>query len=145
MRRGNEPWYEEGLRFACTQCGACCRGEGYVWVDPRRISELAEFLGLSREELGRRYLRRVNGRLALVDGPDGACVFWQHGCKVYPVRPTQCRTFPFWPEHLAAPEAWDEVAAVSPGVNRGRLYARAEIQRLLMGRGEARAKVEVKE
>ena len=31
-----EPWYRDGLRFACTRCGACCTGApGYVWVDRR--------------------------------------------------------------------------------------------------------------
>ena len=32
--KGQQAWYSEGLRFECTQCGACCSGEpGYVWVD----------------------------------------------------------------------------------------------------------------
>ena len=27
-----EEWYEQGLRFGCTQCGNCCTGpEGAVW------------------------------------------------------------------------------------------------------------------
>ncbi|MFM7740581.1 MAG: YkgJ family cysteine cluster protein, partial [Planctomycetota bacterium] len=28
-----EPWYKDGLRFQCSQCGDCCTGgAGYVWV-----------------------------------------------------------------------------------------------------------------
>ena len=27
-----EPWYRDGLRFQCTQCGNCCTGDpGVVW------------------------------------------------------------------------------------------------------------------
>ena len=56
-------------------------------------------------------------RLSLVDKPEHAdCVFWEGdaGCAIYPVRPTQCRTFPFWSEHLRSPEAWRERAGGSP-------------------------------
>ncbi|MFM1805538.1 MAG: hypothetical protein RL136_2417, partial [Planctomycetota bacterium] len=29
------PWYAEGLRFECTQCGNCCSGgPGAVWFTP---------------------------------------------------------------------------------------------------------------
>jgi Fe-S-cluster containining protein len=129
------PWYAEGLRFACTRCGACCRGEGYVWVDAREAAGLADHLDLALGDFGRRYLRLVGNRLALVDGPDGACVFWDDGCTVYPVRPRQCRTFPFWREHLADERAWEAVAGESPGVNRGRRYRAEEIERLLSGEG----------
>jgi len=27
-------------------------------------------------------------------------------CTVYPVRPAQCRTFPWWKENLSSKEAW---------------------------------------
>lgn len=133
--RSGEPWYADGLRFECTQCGACCRGEGYVWVDPRQVPEIADFLGLDEATFGRRYLRVVGGRLALVDAADGACVFWRDGCRIYPVRPQQCRTFPFWRENVASPAAWRRVGAQSPGVDRGRRYGREEIERLARGVG----------
>jgi Fe-S-cluster containining protein len=149
MSVGVEPsagaWYAEGLRFECTRCGACCRGEGYVWVDEREARKLAESLDLDLDGFGKRYLRRVAGRLALVDGPDGACVFWRDGCSVYRQRPTQCRTFPFWSEHLASEAAWEEAARSSPGVNQGRLYAIGEIDALLAGSGEAGAEPTVDE
>lgn len=132
-----EPWYREGLRFACTRCGACCRGEGYVWIDTAEAEELAAFLALDVDEFGRRYLRRVDRRLALIDGPDGACVFWDDGCSVYPARPRQCRTFPFWARNLAREAAWNETAELSPGVNQGRLYELHEIEALLGGSGAA--------
>ena len=128
------PWYADGLRFECTRCGRCCTGEGHVWIGPERIDEMAGFLGLTVEAFSRRYVRLVDGRLALVDSPRRAdCVFWERdlGCVVYPVRPTQCRTFPFWREHLESPEAWRDLADEVPGIGRGRRHDEGEIRRRL--------------
>ncbi len=136
MTRRPQPWYQDGLRFACTRCGACCKGEGFVWVDEREVSELADSMRLSVDDFGRRFLRQVGSRLALIDGPDGACIFWDDGCRVYPARPTQCRTFPFWRQNLVTEGSWQQVAQESPGVGRGKLYSLAEIEQLVAGIGE---------
>ena len=133
MKTPEPPWYADGLRFECTRCGQCCRGEGYVWVSRERIREMAEFLGISAEGFTRRYVRLVEGRLSLVEKEEADCVFWEadRGCVVYPVRPVQCRTFPFWPEHLESPAAWRELAAEVPGIGRGRRHGLSEIRRRL--------------
>ena len=131
-------WYREGLKFACTGCGDCCHGEGYVWVSEARAGRIASHLGLDLEEFGRRYLRRVGDRLSLVDGPGAACVFWHDGCSIYPVRPRQCRTFPFWGEHLESPKSWRLAACLCEGIGDGETYAAPEIERLLAGRGATR-------
>ena len=110
-----EPWYADGLRFTCSRCGNCCRGPepGFVEVDAHEISAMAKQLGLSLKKFGKTYLRRLDdGRMSLVEKTNYDCVFWEDGtgCQVYEVRPTQCRTFPFWPELLESKEAWDEEA-----------------------------------
>jgi len=127
------PWYADGLRFACTRCGRCCTGLGYVWLSERRIREIAEFLGISVERFTRRYVRRVDNRLSLVEKEHADCFFWEgeRGCTIYPVRPLQCRTFPFWPEHLESPDAWRDLAAEVPGIGRGRRFGDSEIRRRL--------------
>jgi Fe-S-cluster containining protein len=49
-------------------------------------------------------------------------------CSIYEARPTQCRTWPFWPEVLNA-KCWDkEVASFCPGVGKGRLWTPEEIE-----------------
>ncbi|MHC4391240.1 MAG: YkgJ family cysteine cluster protein [Planctomycetota bacterium] len=138
----------EGLRFSCTGCGDCCRGaEGYVWVGGDEVRALAEHLELSVKAFGKRYLRRVDGQLSLVDkpGPLGDCIFWDDakGCTVYDVRPTQCRTFPFWPENLTSRRAWVKVRRECPGVGMlmgekdgvraKRLYSPNEVEAILLG------------
>jgi len=131
-------WFRDGLCFGCSKCGDCCTGEGYVWVDRGEILALAEFLGLSPDDFGRRFLRRApNGRLSLTDNAAGACVFWERGCQVYSVRPRQCRTFPFWTENLTDLRAWKRVGLRCHGVGQGRLYDAKEIRRIERGDGEA--------
>ena len=53
------------------------------------------------------------------------------GCTVYPVRPPQCRTWPFWESNVATPEAWRRACAACPGSGRGELIAAEEITRRL--------------
>ena len=129
------PWYAGGLAFTCTGCGSCCRGEGYVWMTAPEIAAVAEFLGVSTEDFGRRYLRRVGRSLSLVEKPNHDCVFWDGGCTVYPVRPNQCRTFPFWAENIETPGAWEAVVHQCPGAGVGRRYDLVEITRLSRGDG----------
>jgi len=127
----NETWYGEGLRFECTRCGDCCRGEpGFVWVNVEEASEIARFLGVGFGEFERMFLRRSGRRMSLVEKENGDCIFWTQevGCKVYEVRPLQCRTFPFWRSNLADRKAWNRAARRCPGMDRGRLYSAGEIE-----------------
>ena len=133
------PWYEAGLRFECQRCGGCCRGEpGYVWVRDPEIVAIARLLNLSREDFLLRHCRQVFGDISLIERPNGDCIFWSpDGCQIYPVRPVQCRTFPFWHEYIRSPKAWARGAKRCPGCNQGRLYAADEIERLARETEEA--------
>ena len=131
MSAAPDPWYRDGLRFTCTRCGNCCTGApGYVWVDPREIERLAEVVGLSVEDFGARYLRRVGQRVSLIERPNGDCIFWDRaaGCTVYEGRPTQCRTWPFWPETIETPEDWEAVREGCPGAGRGQWFSVEQIE-----------------
>ena len=126
-------WYAGGLRFACTGCGRCCTGAtGYVWVTADEIERLAELLGMSLDAFGSSYLRRVGGRLALLERADGECVFFRDGaCSVYAARPRQCVAFPFWDANLDSEEAWAACARECEGISADApLVGVAEIERL---------------
>ena len=128
--RAETPWYREGLSFSCTRCGACCTGApGYVWVSAREIEQLARFRGETPEEFSARYVRQVGGSFSLIERPGGDCIFWDKaaGCTVYPARPVQCRTWPFWPENVETPEDWEQITRICPGSGKGRLYSAEEI------------------
>jgi uncharacterized protein len=124
------PWYQDGLRFTCTQCGKCCTGEpGYVWVDDAEVAALAKFRGEPLREFVPLYTRKARGKVTLKEKANGDCVFYDpdRGCTVYPVRPRQCRTWPFWESNLTSPEAWQQTEAVCPGSGAGELIPVEEI------------------
>lgn len=128
----NTHWYREGLRFECTQCGACCSGApGFVWVSQEEIEQLAAHMGLEEEVFRDRFVRRVGTRYSLVEYPDGDCIFLDpktRGCSVYAARPIQCRTWPFWSSNLASPYAWKETCDSCPGAGQGKLYSIEQIE-----------------
>lgn len=124
-------WYQDGLSFECTGCGACCTGApGHVWVSEPEVTRLARRIGMSVEDFGRRYLRFARGRLSLVEKHNGDCIFWEKavGCTVYEDRPDQCSSWPFWHGNLGSREDWDEVAEDCPGCNRGARWDLVQIQ-----------------
>ena len=125
------------MSFSCTRCGDCCTGApGYVWVEQEEIEELAKFLGLSPGKFGERYLRKVGRRYSLLEKPGGDCIFFDSGCTVYPARPVQCRTFPFWRSHLKSQRAWDEIAGECPGIGQGKFYAASDIEIIRRGKAD---------
>ena len=126
-------WYSGGLAFECTQCGDCCSGSaGYVWVNQEEINAMAQRIGMDAAEFEQKFVKRVGMRRSLTERPNGDCVFLgPSGCTIYPVRPIQCRTFPFWNEYVRSLSGWDAAARRCPGVNKGRVYTRAEIEALV--------------
>lgn len=130
------PWYRDGLRFQCTQCGACCTGSpGYVWIDEEEATTIAEYLKIPVEDFVHRYTHRVNGRLSLREDPRTYdCVFLKgKRCEVYGARPKQCRTFPWWRENLESKETWNEASLRCEGINHpeARVVAFEEIENIL--------------
>jgi uncharacterized protein len=128
----SQPWYADGLQFACTRCGNCCTGApGFVWVNDDEVRAIAEFRGEPVEEVLGLYTRRAGSRRSLKEKANGDCVFYDRvaGCTVYPVRPRQCRTWPFWECNTQTPEAWARAAADCPGCNKGELIPAEEITR----------------
>jgi uncharacterized protein len=125
-------WYQDGLKFECTQCGHCCTGApGYVWLTIEEIYRIAEFLRIRERDFVKQYVRKVDQRLSLVEFPNGNCIFYENGCKIYPVRPSQCRTFPFWKNIVATPANWERAASDCPGMNSGKNLSKDEIDTLL--------------
>ena len=122
-----QPWYKDGLRFQCSQCGDCCTGApGFVWVNKAEIASLAEAIGENDiQEFEQQYVRNVGIRKSLKEYANGDCVFFDpdlRRCRVYNARPRQCRTWPFWESNLKSPEAWERTCEVCPGSGTGRLY-----------------------
>lgn len=115
------PWYKEGLRFECTQCGQCCTGApGFVWVSEEEMTGMAKFLNITIEKFKRQYVRQRDNRYALVEkkSENNACTFLKDNrCLVYKARPKQCRIFPWWQENLNSEESWKMAALSCEGIN----------------------------
>ncbi len=93
--------FKEGF---CDECGGkCCTGEsGYIWITEEEAVAVASFLLMDIKSFAGKYLFQANNRLSIREKEYNggyACVFFdekEKNCSIYNVRPTQCRTFPFW-------------------------------------------------
>ncbi|MCC9608839.1 YkgJ family cysteine cluster protein [Blastopirellula sp. JC732] len=128
----NSPWYRDGLRFECSQCGDCCTGApGYVWVNDDEIAQLAASVELPVDQFETTYVRKVGLRKSLREYAGGECVFFDtksRGCTVYSARPRQCRTWPFWDSNIRSEEDWQATCEICPGSGKGPLYQLEEIE-----------------
>jgi Fe-S-cluster containining protein len=61
--------------------------------------------------------------------PRGRCIFLdeQMRCRIYKVRPLQCRTYPFWPE-LMNPKAWRAERNRCEGIGQGGVVPLARVR-----------------
>ncbi len=109
---------KNNLYFKCTHCGKCCCGEpGYVWLDEDEMEQIALFLQISKKEFIKKYVRQTHNRYSLIETKNNySCIFLQDNkCRIYPVRPKQCKTFPWWPEYLKDLSAWESLRKRCPG------------------------------
>ena len=86
--------------FHCRCCGACCRiKDGIVRVSDAEISRIAAYLGMNEGEFIANETELAPDRKGLVlkSRADGACVYLDENnlCRINPVKPDKCRTFPF--------------------------------------------------
>ena len=89
-------------------------------MTPEDVSHASKILNISMSELIQTYASHTiqdttaNGNKdpwIRVKDKDGGCVFLDHDtnqCRIYEARPVQCRTYPFWPDLMASPSAWNE-------------------------------------
>ena len=130
--KDQQAWYSEGLRFECTQCGACCSGEpGYVWVDEAEISAMADEMKMSVDAFEHKFVRDLGYDKSLLEYPDGDCILLDpetRKCTVYETRPIQCRTWPFWDSTIKKKKDWKETCEACPGAGKGKLYTFEQIE-----------------
>jgi Fe-S-cluster containining protein len=130
----SKPWYHKGLRFECTRCGNCCRNHGeyaFVYLTEADLAAIPAHLGLPRAEFVARYCTTDDGWTVLrMDQP--ACPFLgpDSGCTIYPVRPKQCATWPFWSENLDRAIWEGPVRDCCPGIGKGPKTSAEEIDRI---------------
>lgn len=136
---------KNGARFQCQGCGYCCADkEGDIFIFPEEIPAIVVHLGITIREFVDRYTGvvrttyedlRVDALVIKQREPNGRCVFLEEdgSCTIYPVRPFQCRGFPFWQMNVEFSEDWEETKAQCPGIDQpgGHYFSRKEISDLL--------------
>ena len=133
-------FYEKGLSFECQGCSYCCSAEpGYVFLSSQDIDKLSTHLGLTKSKFIETYCRYVNmgnfKMISLIEKDNYDCIFLSNkGCMVYESRPCQCATYPFWANIVESQEDWDNEAKSCPGINKGKLFTKKEIQEKLLAR-----------
>ncbi len=121
-------FYKNGIQFECQGSGKCCtsHGEyGFVFLTLKDRQRMAQHLKLSTLQFTKKYCQKSRGFFHLredLGNPD--CLFLKNKrCTIYAARPTQCRTWPFWPEVLNAKTWSKDVASFCPGVGKGTLHS----------------------
>lgn len=131
--KSQNEWWSEGVRFQCQGSGNCCvsRDEyGFVFLTLEDRRRFAQHFKISTTEFTKKYCTKLKGLFHLTEDPkDPNCMFLKNKkCSVYQARPTQCRTWPFWPE-VMNPKTWKkEVASFCPGVGKGPLISPEKIK-----------------
>lgn len=118
-----------GVRFSCTECGDCCTGApGKVRVTDEEISAISEFRKQSESDFRRSEIRVLHGEMLLKERKNGDCAFYENNrCQIHPVKPSQCRSYPFWFKNVRSEESWARTCKACPGIGQGRFYAAVEI------------------
>ena len=83
--------------FLCQRCTNCCRWPGFVKLSEADITAISAHLGMDERDFVEKFTRLRPSRdgLALIDQPDGACIFLEgRDCRIQPVKPRQCAGFP---------------------------------------------------
>ncbi len=127
MAKEKELIRKEGFTFsfnpeACTACqGRCCNGASDdIFVTGKEIKGISRFLGIETSRFIKEYLIKLPYKFSIKEietGENYACIFFDkkmNKCFIYPVRPYQCRTFPFWSYFKDKPE---EAERECPGIS----------------------------
>jgi Fe-S-cluster containining protein len=119
INENSKPWYSNGLRFKCTGCGRCCGGSpGAIWINDEEIKTISSSLNLTDTEFRKRFTRIIDGKVSLIEKQNYDCIFLKDKkCSIYSIRPTQCRSFPFWSGILANQDTWNQAAITCEGIS----------------------------
>ncbi len=95
---------------------------GFVYLSEADVQRAAVFLGMTPDAFEAQYLIRYRHVIRFRKPLDSQCHFLTDtGCSIHPVKPTQCRLYPFWPELVENRNAWNAQAEGCPGIGKGPL------------------------
>ena len=127
-RSSSACFFDEGLRFECQRCGQCCTGApGSIYISPDEINCIASYLKIETRPFLEQYTYPFKDSRSIREDSSGRCLFFDEGCRIYAVRPLQCRSFPFWFGNIRNRQRWQAVSRECPGIGVGPLFDRERI------------------
>jgi Fe-S-cluster containining protein len=91
------------IGFKCTGCGNCCSGSsGYIWLNKQEQINISKKLNLPLKKFLEKYTFIAENKISLKEikkkENDYWCIFLEKNkkCKIYDVRPHQCKSYPYW-------------------------------------------------
>jgi Fe-S-cluster containining protein len=128
------------IDFKCQRCSACCRSfPGAVYLTKKDIKKITNYLKIDKNQFIIKYCRPIvkNEKkiISLKEKANYDCIFWDKCCIIYPARPIQCSTYPFWPSILRSRQSWEEEKKYCKGINKkGNLTLKQKIKKILAER-----------
>jgi Fe-S-cluster containining protein len=95
-----------------------------VYLSEADLERTAAYLQLTPADFEARYVVRYKHllRLRRPAQRDANCQFLTaEGCSIHAVKPTQCRTYPFWPSLVESQDNWKVEGQFCPGIGKGDL------------------------
>ncbi len=91
----------EKVEFHCMNCGNCCSIDGHVFINQEEISAISKYMAITIEEFLEKFTVSINDRIRIKGDYYNKCIFLDNNsCRIYSVRPKQCKTFPYWLENM---------------------------------------------
>ena len=122
------------IRFHCTGCGKCCHGnpdDQVIELLDKELEQISGYLGMGISRFKKQFVSCDEfGVESIRIGDDHRCTLLgeDNRCTVYPVRPLQCQTYPYWPEIMDTKKHWEAEAARCEGVGQGEVIPLALIK-----------------
>ena len=121
------------MNFECQESckGKCCKlnreaQKSFIFVSESEVHQIAMVSGERVDQFARladfdstRFTNKKSKQWYINNEGLSACRFFKKGkCRIYDFRPTQCATYPYWPENMTK-KGWKETGAFCPGVGKG--------------------------
>ena len=123
---------QQALHFKCTSCGQCCTGgeDHYIALTHKEAERIRQHLDVSAAWFKRHYVTHHTRETLTLRLHEGTCVMLDKNgrCRIYPLRPTQCKTYPWWPEILDSRSSWNRESHHCEGINNGGVVKTGVIQ-----------------
>lgn len=116
------------LNFNCQGCGGCCSGEsGFVFLSEEEVLNICNYLKVEKSFFLKNYTHWIKfkkaKRLSLKEEKNFDCIFLKENrCEIYPVRPLQCKSYPFWERVISSQKTWEQEKNYCPGIGKGERF-----------------------